>query len=249
MHSHRFKGRGFCLLTVSVRRYSLRSRGAVRDRPVPVNLPQAKPKRAHPQPQPKPSAAPKRARAAQEVEVVGRYRGVCRYEIGRGAPGSGRGIIVQQDRVLCDANALSKFCDRVLQHGYSGSKGGKGSRVSCPHPFCEAVKAGEITADSRVAVVFSRTPGVKQLRVLAVQQNTEGENAGYAVNFCRPSERSRMCFESGYGSFSLAVLRGVPHEATADEFRFEEVESDGTEHKDYIQLKMEEEEEEDESEE
>ena len=188
----------------------------------------------------------KRARVG-EAEISARYRGCCRYALGySGPPGSGASQLVQKDRILVDAAAITKFCSQVLQHGFSGSMGGRGSRIETPHPFCEAVAAGEISADKgdRIAVVFSKTPGVKQLRILNVV-NTKGS---YVVQFSRPSEVSRMCFQAGYGSFSLALLRNAD-EATADEFKFKQVDGDGKEHNDYIQLKDEEESDEDGSEE
>ena len=133
--------------------------------------------------------------------------------------------------MLVDSAALTKFCDSVMEHGFAGSKGGRGSRYESPHPFCMAVRAGEISTDAgdRVAVVFSRTPGVRKLRVLEAKQTLDG----YQVSFSRPPERCGGCFQSGYGSFSLAVLKNLDGVA-AEQFGFVEVKGDSEERHDYI---------------
>jgi len=201
--------------------YSLRSR-----RPTPNDSTEAM------------SRGEKRAKSnpLSRPEIRSRYRGCCQYQRKLGPPGSpgnpsGRSS-KQEDRIICDTTGLVEFCNQVLQHGYSGSKGGRGSRVESPNIFCENMKKGlvDIAAGDRVLVVFSRTFECRKLRVLEV---VERERGGFCVRFTRPREICRHSFKAGYGSFSLAVIRAPG--STKEDFEFEEAEyNDAEDADDYV---------------
>lgn len=209
-------------------RYPLRSRGGV-----PSNRTHTETKRAKTNP-------------SSGLQITSRYRGSCRYTLGyRGPPGSGAGALEQEDRTICNAPGVQDLSDQILEHGYVGSKGGRGSRVHSPNSFCEYVRREELdfAAGDRVVAVFSRTFGCRKLRVLEVTPRGKG---GFIVRFTRPHERG-SCFKSGYGSFSLAIIRAPG--SKEDDFVFEQAsDADAQEHDDYVQIEDEEEEDEEDEE-